>query len=175
MPTLKMKKRVDYLKNFGIADEVTIVGQGVNGKMNEVSAAFGLLQLKRLDQDIAKRAELDRRYRENLSSIPGIRLLEHNGRYRRNFCYFPVFIEKEFGRSRDALQDFLRKKNILTRSYFYPLVSQTPCYRHLPSAHPKRLPTATEITNKVLCLPLYTDLTLEQVDMISEQILKARA
>lgn len=170
----KMKKRVDYLKNFGIADEVTIVGQGVNGKMNEICAAFGLLQLKRLDSDIAHRAELDSRYRENLRHIPGVNPLGHSGLYRHNYCYFPVFIEEEFGTSRDELYEYMVNNDILVRRYFYPLVSHASCYRHLPSANPQLLPNATKISNQVLCLPLYTALEVENVDMICDMIQKAR-
>lgn len=170
----KMKKRVDYLKNFGIADEVTIVGPGVNGKMNEICAAFGLLMLERQEQDIADRRRLDARYRDNLKDVPGLRLLEHDGRYNRNYCYFPIFIGEGFGATRDEVHDALVRKNIYPRRYFYPLVSHAPCYRCLPTASPEQLPVATAMANQVLCLPLYTDLLAEQVDMICDIVLETK-
>lgn len=174
MRTEKMKKRVDYLKNFGIADEVTIVGQGVNGKMNEICAAFGLLQLDRLERDIALRGALDARYREHLGGVPGLRMLEHPPGYNRNYCYFPIFIGPEFGPSRDAVYERLAARDIYSRRYFYPLVSQAPCYRHLPSARLDRLPVAARMAEEVLCLPLYPTLEPAQVDMICEIILEGR-
>lgn len=170
----KMKNRVDYLKNFGIADEVTIVGQGINGKMNEVCAAFGLLQLDRLEQDFAMRQVLDAQYRERLQHIPGVRPLAHGSNYERNYCYFPVFIEEEFGTTRDALHDKLVSEGIFPRRYFYPLVSQAPCYRRLPSANPANLPNAHAVAKKVLCLPFYTELQQEDVDRVCNVIEQAR-
>ena len=171
IPGAKLKQRIDYLKNFGIADEVTIVGEGSNGKMNELISAYGLLQLKRIDDEIAMRGLLAKRYRVNLEIIQGITVPEEPTNIHYNHCFFPILVKQnEFGTSRDFLYEKLRSHNILVRRYFYPLLSEIPCYRSLPSSASAQLPVATQISREVICLPLYADLTIEQVDTICEII-----
>ena len=139
-PDAKTKQRFDYLKNFGFADEVTVVAPGINGKMNEVQAAFGLLQLRHVDQAIEARGRIDARYRQVLADVPGIRVVPPPARASRNYSYFPVLVEPEYGMSRDDLYEVLRKNDILSRRYFYPLISEMPMYRGIPSAaSPRRL------------------------------------
>ena len=155
----KMKKRIDFLKNFGFADEVTVVAPGINAKMNEFQAALGLLQLKYIDKAIEKRKKIAELYRVKLSGIKGIRFLNDIPGVKHNYAYFPIFIdEKEYGKSRDEVYEELTKYNIYTRRYFYPLISQFPTYRNLESAATKKLPVASEIAKMVLCLPMYTEL-----------------
>jgi len=169
----KMKKRIDFLKNFGFADETIVVGPGINAKMNEFQAALGLLQLKYIDEAIDKRRRISELYRSKLSDIDGIRLLKSGVNVKTNFQYFPVFIdEKAFGKRRDELYNELRKHDIYARRYFYPLISQFPTYRGLPSASPGNLPVAERITKEVLCLPMYSDLNSDHVEFVC-RIVKA--
>jgi dTDP-4-amino-4,6-dideoxygalactose transaminase len=163
-PDAKTKKRIDDLKNFGFHDEVTVVAPGINAKMNELQAAFGLLQLKHVDKAIDRRREIDNLYREGLSSVSGIfcPLLPTDTIY--NYAYFPILIEKEYPLSRDELNDKLRQQGIFARRYFYPLISDFPMYRGLPSATRQNLPVAHKIAESVLCLPIYP--ALEEKDIL---------
>lgn len=161
-PDAKTKQRIDYLKNFGFADEVTVVAPGINGKMNEFQAALGLLQLKYVNACIDKRRAIDARYRDGLYDIAGIVLPTMPIDTDANHAYFPIFVEPDYCLSRDALYAQLRERGIYARRYFYPLLSQLPMYRGMPSASSSHLPVATEISNKVLCLPIYPD--LEEAD-----------
>lgn len=156
------KKRIDYLKNFGFADEVTVVVPGINAKMNEFQAALGLLQLTRIDQALAARAEIDQRYRAALDGVPGIRLIERQAGVAHNFSYFPIFVGPEYGLSRDALYQKMRDKDIYSRRYFYPLISEFPAYRGLPSSKRENLPHAFQMAEQVLCLPIYPALLAEE-------------
>lgn len=162
-PDAKTKQRIDYLKNFGFADEVTVVAPGINGKMNELQAAVGLAQLKHIDNALEKRAEIDRQYRELLKDIRGIRCLPTPASTRHNFSYFPIIVEPEYSLSRDKLYQKFRDNNIYARRYFYPLISDFPMYRALPSAQFTNLPVATEIASKVICLPIYPGLSSADV------------
>ena len=165
------KKRIDYLKNFGFAGETTVVAPGINSKMDEIRAAYGLLNLKQVDEAIAKRKHVAELYREALKNIPGIRFLNDIEGVRHNYSYFPIFItEKEYGMSRDALYDKLKSQNILARRYFYPLISNFPVYRGLESSNPANLSVATKLAEQVLCLPMYADLTDENVEKILKLI-----
>lgn len=157
-PDIKTKKRIDDLKNFGFHDEVTVVAPGINAKMNEVQAAFGLLQLKHIDKAIDRRREIDAQYREQLSSIPGIICPPMPPDTIYNHAYFPILIEKDYPSGRDELNNKLRAHGIFARRYFYPLISEFPMYRGLPSATQSNLPIAMEVAYKVLCLPIYPDL-----------------
>jgi len=161
-PDVKTKQRIDYLKNFGIADEVTVVGPGINGKMNEVQAAFGLLQLQYLKDGDQKRQAVDRRYRTGLSNVPSIRFLPEPADTIGNYSYFPILVGLDYKLSRDALYERLRQHNIHARRYFYPLVSEMPMYRGLPSAAAAHLPVASQVAQQVLCLPIYADLSPEE-------------
>ncbi len=169
-----LKKRIDFLKNFGFANETTVIEPGTNGKMNEVQAAYGLLQLKYVDGEIAKRREVAETYRRELAGIPGLRLLHDLPQVVHNYSYFPVFVdEAAFGLSRDALYERLKAHGIFGRRYFYPLISSFPMYEHLPSAAPGNLPVANAIANQVLCLPIYAELGAESARRIAETVAQA--
>ena len=162
-----MKKRIDFLKNFGFADEITVVGPGINGKLNEVQAAFGLLQLQYIDEIIRKRRRIAYMYRERLDNIRGIRFLDDRMGVRHNYSYFPIIIEEgDYGKSRDEVYQLLKKENIYSRRYFYPLISEFPTYRGLASATEDNLPVAGKISKSVICLPIYPDLELVEIEKI---------
>jgi dTDP-4-amino-4,6-dideoxygalactose transaminase len=151
-----VRRRVNMLKNFGIADEETVIGPGLNGKMNELQAAYGLLQLRTIDQEIARRRALAQSYREHLAGIRGIRFLRDLPDVQHNYGYFPVLVDADaYGLDRDALYALLKRFNVHARKYFYPLVSRAPCYAALPSARPGALPVAERVSRQVLCLPIY--------------------
>jgi dTDP-4-amino-4,6-dideoxygalactose transaminase len=170
-----MKKRIDFLKNFGFAGETTVIAPGINAKMNEVQAAMGLLQLKYVDQAIAKRQIICEQYRDQLKDIPGISFMHDIPGVKHCYSYFPVFVdEKKYGLSRDSLYDKLKQHNIYGRRYFYPLISQFSTYRNLESALPGKLSTAEKIAEKVICLPLYPELSNEQVSGINEILKKQK-
>jgi dTDP-4-amino-4,6-dideoxygalactose transaminase len=168
-PDAKTKQRIDRLKNFGFVDEITVVAPGINGKMSEINSAFGLLQLDYVDTNIAARKEVDAAYRVNLSGIKGIRCME-NQSTKPNYSYFPILIESDYPVRRDALYQKLKDCNIFARRYFFPLISDFPMYRDLPSASPEHLPIASETAQKVICLPLYPNLELEAVNRITDII-----
>lgn len=169
-PDAKTKRRIDQLKNFGFVDEVTVVAPGINGKMNELQAAFGLLQLQHIDGAIAKRAVLAQRYRDKLVDIKGVRLLPVQQGIRSNHAYAPILVEKSFPLSRDALYQRLAEDGIHGRRYFYPLISEFPMYRGLPSAVPANLPVATDIASQVICLPMYPALDFADQDRVIHAI-----
>ena len=166
-PDAKTKQRIDHLKNFGFVDEVTVVAAGINGKMSEINAAFGLLQLKGIDAARAQRHAIDLRYREKLACIEGIDCLPETPGEQANHAYFPILVRPEHGLSRDALFQRLREHDIYARRYFYPLISDFPMYRGLPSAAPANLPTARRAAQQVICLPIYPALAIEKVDEIA--------
>ncbi|NIF46883.1 DegT/DnrJ/EryC1/StrS family aminotransferase [Enterobacter sp. Ap-1006] len=161
-PDARTKKRIDYLKNFGFADETTVIAPGINAKMNEVQAAFGLLQLQHIDGALSARAEIYQRYCEGLADIPGLEFYTQKSDYEWNHAYYPVLIDERFPVSRDALYDALKEEGIYTRRYFYPLISSFAMYRHLPSSAAEHLPVANDLANKVLCLPIFPDLEEEE-------------
>ena len=169
-PDAKTKQRIDHLKNFGFADEVTVVAPGINGKMNEIQAAFGLLQLHYIDASILKRREIDERYRTLLSGVDGIRCVPLPADTRHNYSYFPILVEAEFPVTRDELYHVMKQVGVFARRYFFPLISDFPMYRGLPSAAPDLLPTAKNISARILCLPIYPTLPLHEVDRIVEVI-----
>ena len=169
------QKRINSLKNFGIADEETIIGPGINGKMNEFQAAFGLMQLELVPEEIARRRVLAASYRAQLQDIPGITLLSPPEHTDTNEAYFPVLVdEKLFGMSRDELYLLLKACNIISRKYFSPLISSAPCYSALPSSSRANLPVATRTAGQVLCLPIYGTLEPETVGRICTVIREAR-
>lgn len=169
-PDRKLKKRIDSLSNFGIVDEVTVVGPGTNGKMNELSAAYGLLVLRDIRDAIAVRGRIDARYRETLRDIPGLKVPALPADSTPNYCYFPVLIEDGFGKSRDALWKWLVERDILARPYFYPLTSNIPTYSHVPSAAAANLPVANDVARRALCLPIFSAMEMEDVDRIASAI-----
>ncbi len=172
-PDAKTKKRIDYLKNFGFSDEVTVVAPGINGKMNEVQAAFGLLQLKHVDQLISRRGEIDQRYRDGLNEVQGVSCLPLNVDFKFNYSYFPIRVGRDYALSRDGLYEALKEAGIFSRRYFYPLISDMPMYRGLSSAAASNLPVASLASQQVLCLPIYPDLTNDQVDAVIDLIKSA--
>jgi len=174
-PDAKTKKRIDDLKNFGYAGEVTVVATGINAKMNEVQAAFGLLQLKHVDKAFGRRREIDSQYREQLSSVSGITCPTLPVDATHNYSYFPILIEKEYPLLRDELNDKLRQHGIYARRYFYPLISEFPMYRSLPSAAKSNLPLARKTAEQVLCLPIYPDLENESIARITSIIKDMRS
>lgn len=169
------KKRIDYLKNFGFAGETTVVAPGINAKMNELQAAFGLLQLKTFDEQIAKRKIIADTYRELLKDVKGISFLKDMKEVKHNYAYFPIFVnEKEYGMSRDQLYEKLKQHNIYGRRYFYPLISEFSIYKGLDSAKPSNLPVANDIVEKVICLPIYPGLKLKDTEKILRTIIKCK-
>jgi dTDP-4-amino-4,6-dideoxygalactose transaminase len=152
------KRRLDQLKNFGFVDEVTVQGMGINGKMNELQAALGSLNLPRFAENNQRRAALDACYRRELGDLPGIVLPPHSPAALHNHGYFPLQVTPEFGRSRDALYEVLHHANVMARRYFYPLISEFPLYAGLPSAAAQNLPVATQLARQILCLPIYAEL-----------------
>ena len=165
-PDAKTKQRIDFLKNFGFADEVTVMAPGINGKMNEFQAALGMLQLGKIGQTLEKRAALDRRYREGLAQVRGITLPQAPAGTIPNHAYFPVLIEPDYPMRRDDLYARLRDEDIFARRYFYPLIRDLPMYRGLPSANPALLPVAKSVSERILCLPIYPDLPPDEVDRV---------
>ena len=169
----KTKKRIDYLKNFGFADEITVIAPGINGKMDEVRSAYGLLNLKQVDAAIEARHQVAVKYREALRGQKGIRVMEDMPGVRHNYSYFPIFIDaEEYSMTRDELYFKMKENGVLGRRYFYPLISEFSTYRGLESAKPENLPVATKIAGSVICLPMYHNLTEEDTDRVIEQIVK---
>ena len=169
----KMKKRIDYLKNFGIADETTIVAPGINGKMDEVRAAYGLLNLKQVDAAIEGRRQVAIKYREALRNVKGVGFMEDMVGVRHNYSYFPIFIDAEkYGMTRDELYFKMKDSQVLGRRYFYPLISEFSTYRGLESANLNNLPVAHKIADSVICLPMYYNLNIEAINHIINQIVK---
>lgn len=166
----KTKQRIDHLKNFGFVDEVTVVAPGINGKMSELNAAFGLLQLKHVDVALARRKEIDLIYRERLKGIKGIDCLNGEFLNSTNHSYFPVLVQPDYPLSRDTLYEKLKANDIYARRYFHPLISEFPMYRSMQSAQQDNLPVATKAATRVLCLPIYPTLTTSSQDKIIDLI-----
>lgn len=169
----KTKKRIDNLKNFGITDEVTVVAPGINGKMDEMRSAYGLLNLKQVDDAIEKRHQVAIRYREALRDIPGISFWDDMSGVRHNYSYFPIFIDgNKYGMSRDEVYFKMKEQGVLSRRYFYPLISNFPTYRGLPTANKENLPLGNKMANEVLCLPMHHALSEEDINRILNLILQ---
>ena len=165
-PDAKTKRRIDFLKNFGFADEVTVVAPGINGKMSELNAAVGLMQLKHIDAVLQRRGAIDRQYRARLKGLAGIECLAIPEDVEWNYAYFPVRVQAAYPCSRDALYARLRRANIHGRRYFYPLISDMPMYRALPSAEPVNLPVAQQAAQEILCLPIFPEMTSDDVERV---------
>ena len=170
-PDRKMKERIDHLKNFGFEDEVTVIAPGINGKMSEINAAFGLLQLKSINTALAIRKEVDSHYRDLLANTPGIQCMETSLGSLPNFSYFPIMVKPNYPLSRDDLFHKLKEGGIFARRYFFPLISEFPMYKSLSSAAPANLPVATLAADEVICLPIYPGLSLGQVNRIAKLII----
>lgn len=171
-PDAKTKQHIDHLKNFGFVDEVTVVAPGINGKMSEINAAFGLLQLKGIDDTVQQRKGVDARYREGLAAVKGIHCLSGTEKSVANYSYFPILVQPEYPFSRDELFQKLRDSGVYARRYFYPLISDFPMYRGLLSAAQSNLPVASRVAKEVICLPIYSGLSSEQVDFILQLLVE---
>lgn len=159
------KKRIDYLKNFGFAGETTVIGPGINSKVDEMRAAYGLLNLRQVDAAIAARQQVAIKYREALRNVEGVTFFDDMPGVKHNYSYFPIFIdEKAFGMSRDALYEKMKSANVLGRRYFYPLISEFSTYKGLESARPENLPNAHKMANSVLCLPMHHALSENDIE-----------
>lgn len=159
----EMKEQIDQLKNFGHMGETSVIATGINGKMSEFNAALGLLQLKYVQFVSSRRQEVDLMYRSGLKSITGIRLLEVPPNVQWNFAYFPIQVEGSYPGSRDQLYNHLKENGIHPRRYFYPLISEFPMYKTLPSAHSENLPIAHKVARQIICLPIYPDLDMSYI------------
>ncbi|MBO7606011.1 MAG: DegT/DnrJ/EryC1/StrS family aminotransferase [Paludibacteraceae bacterium] len=169
----KTKQRIDYLKNFGFAGETTVVGPGINSKMDEVRAAYGILNLRQVDESIAARREVAVAYRNALRSVDGVSFFDDMPGVKHNYSYFPIFIdERKYGMSRDDLYMKMREAKVLGRRYFYPLISEFSTYRGLESADPNNLPNAHKMANTVICLPMHHTLSKEDINRVLDQIVK---
>ena len=169
------KKRIDFLKNFVFNGETTVVAPGINSKMDETRSAYGLLNLKQVDDAIAKRKAIAELYHEALNDVPGIRFLKDTEGVRHNYAYFPIFIdEKDYGISRDALYAKLQEHDIYGRRYFYPLISTFSAYKGLESADPKNLPVAHKLADQVLCLPMFAGLDRKSVERVIDVVRNKR-
>jgi dTDP-4-amino-4,6-dideoxygalactose transaminase len=161
-----LKDRIDLLKDFGIKNEDEVVMPGINGKLNEVQAAIGLINLRNIDAEREKRQKIIAAYHQHLAGIPGVRIFEIPQGVRNSYQYFIIRIGPEFGLTRDQVNLEFKKYKVLTRKYFYPLCSDYSCYKQLPSANPENLPVARQVSREVLCLPLYGSLQLDEVEKI---------
>ena len=173
MHDAETKKRVDYLKNFGFAGETEVVAPGINSKVDEVRAAYGILNLRQVDTAIEARHQVAVKYREALSPVEGITFMDDMPGVKHNYSYFPIFIDAEkYGMTRDELYEKMRSHNVLGRRYFYPLISTFSTYRGLESAAPKNLPNAHKMADSVICLPMHHELSAEDIYRVLELIVK---
>ena len=173
MHDAETKKRIDYLKNFGFAGETEVVAPGINSKMDEVRAAYGLLNLKYVDEAIEKRHQVTVRYREALRNVKGIHFFDDMPGVKQNYSYFPVFVDaEEYGMTRDELYFKMQEQGVYGRRYFYPLISTFSTYCGLPSAAHENLPNATRMADEVICLPMHHGLSEEEVDRVLEQVVR---
>jgi len=173
MHDAETKKRIDYLKNFGFANEVTVVGPGINSKMDEVRSAYGLLNLRQVDAAIEARHQVVIKYREALRPVEGITFFDDMPGVKHNYSYFPIFVDAEkYGMTRDELYFKMKEHNVLGRRYFYPLISEFSTYRGLDSARPENLPNAHRMAETVICLPMHHALSDEDLNRVIEEIIK---
>lgn len=167
MHDAETKKRIDYLKNFGFANEVTVVGPGINSKMDEVRSAYGLLNLRQVDAAIEARRQVAIKYREALRPVEGITFFDDMPGVKHNYSYFPIFVDAEkYGMTRDELYFKMKERNVLGRRYFYPLISEFSTYRGLESARPENLPNAHRMAETVICLPMHHALSDDDIERV---------
>lgn len=165
MHDAKTKQRIDYLKNFGFANEITVVGPGINSKMDEVRSAYGLLNLKQVDAAIEARCQVANKYRDALCSVEGITFFDDMPNVQHNYSYFPIFIDvAKYGMTRDDLYAKMKTENVLGRRYFYPLISEFSTYKGLESAIPENLPNAHKMADSVICLPMHHMLSNNDIE-----------
>lgn len=173
MHDAETKKRIDYLKNFGFANETTVVAPGINSKMDEVRAAYGLLNLRQVDAAIEARHQVAIKYREALQDVEGITFFKDMPKVKHNYSYFPIFVDADkYGMTRDELYFKMKEKYVLGRRYFYPLISTFSTYRGLESAHPENLPEAHKMADTVICLPMHHTLSPNDIKRILNCIIK---
>lgn len=173
MHDAKTKQRIDYLKNFGFANEVEVVGPGINSKMDEIRAAYGLLNLKQVDSAIQARHQVANAYREALRTVEGISFFDDMPGVRHNYSYFPIFIDAEkYGMTRDKLYFKMKEQGVWGRRYFYPLISEFSTYRGLESAHPENLPNAHRMANSVICLPMHHSMSTNDVQRVTNSLIR---
>lgn len=171
----RMKQRIDQLKNFGITDEVTVVAPGINGKMDEIRSAYGLLNLKQVDEAIEARRQVAVQYRKSLRDVDGIHFMDEISAVHHNYSYFPILVDKEkFGMTRDDLYFKMKTQSVLSRRYFYPLISNFPTYGGLESAKKQNLPVANKMADEVLCLPIHHMLSNLEIELILSLIMSKR-
>ena len=167
----KTKQRIDYLKNFGFANEIEVVGPGINSKMDEIRSAYGLLNLKQVDAAIAARRKVAVAYRKALRNVKGISFWDDMQGVRHNYSYFPIFVDAEkYGMTRDELYMKMKDQDVWGRRYFYPLISEFSTYRGLESSRPENLPNAHRMADTVICLPMHHALEENEIDRILESI-----
>lgn len=173
MHDAETKRRIDYLKNFGFANETTVVAPGINSKMDEMRSAYGLLNLRQVDAAIEARRQTAIKYREALRNVEGITFFDDMPGVRHNYSYFPIFVDAEkYGMTRDELYFKMKEQNVLGRRYFYPLISEFSTYRSLPSAAKDNLPNAHKMADSVICLPMHHALSEEDIQRILDCIIK---
>jgi len=169
----KTKERLEHLRNFGFVNQTTVVAPGINCKMNELQSAVGLVQLSYIDECIAKRKEIDNRYRKELAQLKGLSIPELvTSTTNYNYCYFPILIDQDFAITRDQLHDGLKLSNVFSRRYFYPLISDFPMFNDLPTARRNNLLNATRVSNQVLCLPIYPDLSVDEQSRVINAVVE---
>lgn len=169
----KTKKRIDYLKNFGFAGETEVIAPGINSKMDEIRSAYGIINLRQVDAAIESRRQTAIKYRDALRNVEGITFFDDMPGVKHNYSYFPIFIDAEkFGMTRDELYAKMKELNVLGRRYFYPLISEFSTYRSLPSATKENLPVAHKMAEEVICLPMYAELTDEDVERVIDSVIK---
>lgn len=169
----KTKQRIDYLKNFGFANEIEVVGPGINSKMDEIRSAYGLLNLKQVDSAIAARQKVAVAYREALRNVDGISFWDDMPGVRHNYSYFPIFVDAEkYGMTRDELYMKMKDQGVWGRRYFYPLISEFSTYRGLESSRPENLPNAHMMADTVICLPMHHVLSEEEINRIIDCIIR---
>jgi dTDP-4-amino-4,6-dideoxygalactose transaminase len=161
------KKRIDYLKNFGFAGETEVVAPGINSKMDEMRAAYGLLNLRQVDAAIEARHQVAIKYREGLRDVDGISFMEDMPGVKHNYSYFPIFVDAEkYGMTRDELYFKMKEAKVLGRRYFYPLISEFSTYRGLLSSSKENLPNAHKMADSVICLPMHHELRESEIERI---------
>ncbi|RHR53629.1 DegT/DnrJ/EryC1/StrS family aminotransferase [Parabacteroides sp. AF17-28] len=167
------KQRIDFIKNFGFANETTVVAPGINGKLDEVRSAYGLLSLRFVDDAIKKRQQIAIHYREAFKLVPGISFFQDIPNVKHNYSYFPIFVnEKDYGMSRDTLYEKMKLEGIYGRRYFYPLITTFSTYKGLDSAKRENLPIAYKMADEVICLPMHHNLSELDVERVISQIVK---
>ncbi len=183
MHSSEMKYDIDNLKNFGFRGETTVVAPGINSKMDEIRAAYGLLNLKQVDKAIEARKRVATMYVDALKNVKGVQFFPYeieqvassqstDKQFTWNFSYFPILLTDEYGMTRDALYQKMKDNNVLGRRYFYPLISAFNPYNKYPSAIPSNLPNATQIADQVICLPMHHALTEEGLERVINCIRK---